>query len=84
MAQAMLNYKPVQISHSTQTGDIIEFFEFLAPTKSMHFRYSPRYKDYVLCLYFSNHKKYIITRSMWKKFRTKIFLINYVYDNTKI
>ena len=79
MAQAMIIKK--LFDKSTQTGDLIEYFQLLAPTKSVHFRFSSKYKDYVLCFHFSNNKKYIITRSMWLKFRNKLPLIEYVYRN---
>ncbi len=51
---------------STQT-DV--FIAQLDRTKTMRLYYSDSYKDYVLCLHFSNNKKYIITKSMWTKFK---------------
>ena len=50
---------------STQTGDINEFFITLSKSKSLHMYYSRVYKEYVICLKFSNNKKYIITKDIW-------------------
>ena len=69
MAQAQLFYRAPTTNSSTQTGDYIEFFEYLSKTKTIHMYWSESYKDYVVCLSFFNCKKYIITRPMWKRFR---------------
>ena len=84
MAQAMLNLR-AKINASTQTGDSIEFFVYLSKTKTLHLYWSESYKDYVVCLNFSNCKKYIITRLMWKKFRNYINQIDHVLNtNSRI
>ena len=83
MAQAMLN-RP-KVNSSTQTGDYIEFFANLSKTKTLHMYFSESYKDYVVCLSFSNCKKYIITRAMWKNFRNYINQIDNVLNtNSRI
>ena len=78
MAQAMLLMRPKQVNISTQTGDIFEIFVYLAPTKTLRLYFSESYKDYVICLNFSNCKKYIITRQMWKIFRNYLAHIDNV------
>ena len=65
---------------STQTGDFLEFMVYLDKTKTMRLYYSESYKDYVLCLHFSNNKKYIITKPMWIKFRTYFYQIDNVLN----
>jgi hypothetical protein len=64
---------------STQTPEGYEFFFNLTKTKRGHFYYSKSYKDYVLCLEFSNRKKYILTRENWKLFRRYIKFIDNVF-----
>ena len=90
MAQEMIKrflsqQKPKQlISRSTQTGDYYEFMVYLDKTKTMRMYNSESYKDYVLCLHFSNNKKYIITKSMWKKFRINFAQIDHVLNREPI
>ena len=67
-------------SKSTQTGESVEFMVFLDRTKTMRLYYSESYKDFVLCLHFSNNKKYIINKRMWKKFRLYIPHIEHVLN----
>lgn len=66
------------ITVATQTGDNIEFFGQISKTKTVHFRWSERIKDYVVVLSFSNLKKYILKREEWKQFRKYIFQIDNV------
>ena len=61
------------ITVATQTGDNIEFFGQISKTKTVHFRWSERIKDYVVVLSFSNLK-----REEWKQFRKYIFQIDNV------
>jgi hypothetical protein len=49
---------------STQTGDF-NFYLCLGRNKCLHIDYSKSYRDKVICLKFSNNKKYIITRQIW-------------------
>ena len=72
------------ITRSTQTGDPYEFMVYLDKTKTMRMYFSESYKDYVLCLHFSNNKKYIITKPMWKKFRNHFAQIDYVLNREPI
>ena len=65
---------------STQTPDGYEFYFNLNKTKKGHFYYSKSYKDYVLCLEFSNKKKYILTRENWKIFRKYTSFIDDVFS----
>ena len=84
MAQAQITQKlhrPPMISKSTQTGERYELFVQLDKTKSMHVYYSQPYKDYVICLNFSNCKRYIITRSMWLLFKNHFEYINNVFNS---
>ena len=48
-----------------QTGDHYEIFSMISKTKSIHFRYSNKLKDYIVDLTFSNLKHYIIRREEW-------------------
>ena len=84
MAQEMINQYKLELkkkseTKSTQTGEL-EFMVYLDRTKTMRMYYSESYKDYVLCLHFSNNKRYIITKNMWKIFRKYIELINHVLN----
>ena len=63
---------------ATQTGDLIEFFGHMSKTKTIHMYYSPRFEDYIICLSFSNNKKYIIKRDEWRKLRKYIPHIDHV------
>ena len=80
MAQAQLMFKPIMMDHTTQTGDLVEFYVNLAKTKTLHMYWSKSYKDYVICLSFSNNKNYIITRQMWKIFREHIIHIDNAFN----
>lgn len=68
------------VSVGTQTGDTIEFYAHISPTKHVHLRWSERLADYVVELTFSNLKKYIIRREEWKKFKNHFTRINYVFN----
>ncbi len=89
MAQAMidifkknnLNKTKKVKTQGTQTGDHIEFFANFSKTKSMHLYWSNVFKDYIVCLNFSNNKKYIIRRSEWKILRTFFTKIDHVLNN---
>ena len=84
MAQAQITQmlqKLTMISKASQTGERHELFVQLDKTKSMHIYYSQPYKDYVICLNFSNCKRYIITRSMWFLFRNHFDYINNVFNS---
>ena len=74
MAQAMIDLKRIKEkrSISTQTGISSEFCISLTRSKIARLYYSESYKDYVLCFSFSNSKKFIISKSMWKILRSHI------------
>ena len=84
MAQAMLEFQNFRLKKSKtkttscQTGDPFEMFGHMSKTKTFHLYYSIRFKDYVLCLTFSNNKKYIIRRVEWKKLISYFFFIHNV------
>ena len=81
MAEAMIIQKKLlKNSKSTQTGDFIEFLVYLDKTKTVRLYYSSSYKDYVLCLHFSNNKRYIVTKPMWKIFRKHLVNIDNVLN----
>ena len=65
---------------STQTGDINEFYITLSKSKSLHMYYSKVYKEYVICLKFSNNKKYIITRDIWNILKDNFLRIDNIYN----
>ena len=67
---------------ATQTGDFNEFMVYLDKTKTMRVYFSESYKDYVMCLHFSNNKRYIITKQMWKILRLQYFRIDHVLGRT--
>ena len=70
-----------KIHKGVQTGDPNELYVQLDKTKSMHMYYSQPYKDYVICLNFSNCKRYIITRSVWHNFKQHFDHINNAFDS---
>ena len=81
MAQKQLNFRKINVeSKGTQTGDYLEFMVYLDKSKTMRMYFSESYKDYVLCFHFSNNKRYIITKSMWKIFRTHILFLDNVLN----
>ena len=65
----------------TQCGDYIEFFNMFSPTKSIHFRWSKRENNYIICLGFSNQKQYLIRRKEWIKLRENFQKIDNVFNN---
>ena len=83
MAQAMIDQKFKKRDNSTQTGESVEFSFFLSNSKIVNLYYSKSYKDYVLCFNLSSSKKFIITRQMWKIFKTYLPLIEKVLSNGK-
>ena len=79
MAQAQIDALNKKKNVFTQTGDF-EFFINLSSSKKLHFYYSKAYKDYVICLLFSNSKKYIISRDIWLNLVPFIPIIQYVFN----
>jgi S-adenosylhomocysteine hydrolase len=66
----------------TTTFDDNSMSVFLSSHKLVNLYYSKAYKDFVLCFSFSNCKKFIITRSMWKILRNHLKQIDGVFmDN---
>jgi hypothetical protein len=59
---------------STQTGEF-KLFINLSKTKTLHMYYSKSYKDIIICLKFSNNKKYILTRDCWNRLKQNILII---------
>ena len=49
---------------ATQTGEF-NYYLNLGGHKCLHMYHSKSYKDKVVCLKFSNNKKYINTRKIW-------------------
>jgi hypothetical protein len=71
MAQAQIIQHRLNslVSKATQTGDIVEFCIQLNKNKRARLYYSESYKDYVLAFNINQSKSFILTRSMWKKFK---------------
>jgi hypothetical protein len=81
---------------ATQTGEkkkkktakiereYFELFAMLSKTKCIHFRWSLRYKDYIVELTFSNQKQYILNRSEWQKFTNYFNIINHVFREKRV
>jgi predicted nucleic acid-binding Zn finger protein len=76
MAQAQLDRIKFQKNVAIQTGDRNELTINLSKTKRFHMYYSKSYKDYVISFNFTNCRKFIISRSMWKIFRKYINIID--------
>ena len=72
MAQAMLDKLKIKKDSSTQTGDPKEFQINLSENKHIRIYFSKTYKTHILSLNFGNCKKYIITKSMWKRLRVHL------------
>ena len=53
-----------------------EFIGYLSHSKFFKIYYSKVYKDYVVSFNFTNCKKFVITRSMWKNFKRFIGIID--------
>lgn len=87
MAQKMIdNQRKKEIKHTSmknvasQTGDIYEFSVCLSNHKRARLYYSESYKDYVLSLSYNSSKKFIISKSMWKKLRVFLKNIDFVLN----
>lgn len=76
MAQAQLDRIKFQKNVAIQTGDRNELTINLSKTKTFRMYYSKSYKDYVISFNFTNCRKFIISRSMWKIFRKYINIID--------
>lgn len=60
--------KKVTVAIQTEENSPELFFN-ISKNKNVHLYYSKTYKDFVLSFNFSNCKKYIITKDMWKFFK---------------
>ena len=70
MAQAQIDLlKSIHIKND-------EFIGYLSNSKFFKIYYSKVYKDYVISFNFTNCKKFVITRSMWKNFKRFIGIID--------
>jgi hypothetical protein len=76
MAQAQLDRIKFQKNVAIQTGDRNELTINLSKTKTFRMYYSKSYKDFVISFNFTNCRKFIISRSMWKIFRKYINIID--------
>lgn len=78
MAQAQVDYFKLKNKKDaiTQTGDNSEFFVSLSENKYAKLYYSESYKELVLSFNINRSKSFIITKSMWKKLRPHILLID--------
>jgi hypothetical protein len=93
MAQKMINLRRIELnSKSTQTtsptfksvdqqtGENDELYISLSDNKFMHLYNSKSYKDMVLKFNLNSEKSLIITKSMWKLFRTQFSTIDNVLN----
>ena len=84
MAQAMIDLRTkLKKNVSTQTQESIDFFFKFTNYKSARIYHSKSYKDYVLSLNLGHSKKFIITKSMWKKFNIYYPFIDSVLNHGK-
>ncbi len=69
----MINFQKKFSNISTQTNeDEDEFCIYLNKNKTFRVYKSKSYQSHVLSFNFGNFKKYIITKQMWKIFRSYI------------
>lgn len=74
----------VKKSVSTQTGhrESMEFQISLSENKRARIFYSKSYKEYVLSFNYTNCKKFIVSKSMWKIFRIHFNRIDSILTKT--
>lgn len=82
MAQAMIDMRKKFSTISTQTNEEDEEFTiYLSKNKTFRVYKSKSYKSNVLSFNFGNFKKYIVTKPMWKIFRSNILHIDRILNN---
>ena len=76
MAQAQIDRIKFLKNVAVQKDNNNEMTINLSKSKKFRMYYSKSYKDYVITFNFTNCRKFLISRSMWKIFRKYINIID--------